>query len=289
MNEALNIPKIAIVVGAGGLRSLGAIELYGLLCEEEGIPIDLVVGCSGGSIVGMFGLGLTLHQIKSLVFDMIPKDFGKLISYTKLRDLFRIPCENFSFKKSIIEGPVWPQNLKKVDVKIENLAIPTLIQATDVITGKGVVFDKGWLSEVCAASCSFFPVFAPIKIDDRYYMDGSFSNPLPVIEAVSRNMDIIIAVTVTSPADEKHRSIFDAWWDFFRKVDIHQMRHEHRTLFSDFKGKIIYLDIELEDIVEIWDVDCLPIVFNSFKKELAKHKREIMNAIFKFQRRSLAA
>ena len=43
--------KVGLVVGAGGLKAAAAIGLFKVLLEHD-IDIDIVVGCSGGSIVG---------------------------------------------------------------------------------------------------------------------------------------------------------------------------------------------------------------------------------------------
>jgi len=45
-----NKKKIGLVLGSGGIKCFAAISILKFL-KKNNIPIDLVVGCSGGSIV----------------------------------------------------------------------------------------------------------------------------------------------------------------------------------------------------------------------------------------------
>ncbi len=278
-------PKIAVVIGAGGLRPLGAVEMFGFF-EEEGIKVDLSVGCSGGAVIAsVFGGGNPPEVAKQKIYEGLPRDLGHLLNHRKISEFMKIPAVDFSPTKALIEGPVWLNSLKKPykDYRIEDLTVPTFIQTTDLLSGKGVVFSEGPLAEIVSASCSFFPLFSPLKIGDRYYMDGFFSNPVPVIEAVKRKMDIIIVVNVDSPMNPQPLNVLDAWWSFFRRVDLRWIERENAALFSDFKGKVIHVDIVLEKAIEIWDMDVLPLVFKSFKKAFEPYKKVIMDEIHEFK------
>ena len=45
--------NIALVIGSGGIKCTAAIGMWRVL-QEEGIQVDSIVGCSGGSIYGAF-------------------------------------------------------------------------------------------------------------------------------------------------------------------------------------------------------------------------------------------
>src|SRR5690554_1445802 len=49
MSDGARRPRIAVVVGSGGMKCAAAVGLWKVLHREQ-IPIDLVVGCSGGAI-----------------------------------------------------------------------------------------------------------------------------------------------------------------------------------------------------------------------------------------------
>jgi NTE family protein len=60
-------PRVAVVLGAGGIKTTCHIGLLRVL-QREGIDIDLVVGSSGGSLFGAsYALGIEACQIDHLV------------------------------------------------------------------------------------------------------------------------------------------------------------------------------------------------------------------------------
>lgn len=65
-------------------------------------------------------------------------------------------------------------------VKIENLAIPLKIIATDVESWEPKVFDNWPVVDAIRASISIPWVFSPAETGWRYYVDGYFSSNLPV-------------------------------------------------------------------------------------------------------------
>ena len=55
--RARSRPRVGLVIGSGGLKCVAALGLWRVL-EREGIPVDVAVGCSGGSIyAAAFALG----------------------------------------------------------------------------------------------------------------------------------------------------------------------------------------------------------------------------------------
>ncbi|MCD6374888.1 MAG: patatin-like phospholipase family protein, partial [Caldisericaceae bacterium] len=58
--------KIALVLGSGAARGLAHIGVLKTL-EKEGIPVDLIVGCSMGAMVGgAYAAGLNSQQIEEI-------------------------------------------------------------------------------------------------------------------------------------------------------------------------------------------------------------------------------
>ena len=57
-------PKVGVVLGSGGIKPLASVALFDFL-EESEIDCDLLVGCSGGSLIaGAKSLGYTTRVKK---------------------------------------------------------------------------------------------------------------------------------------------------------------------------------------------------------------------------------
>jgi NTE family protein len=60
-------PKVAVVLSGGGAKGFAHIGVLKVL-EQEGIPIDIIVGTSMGSLIGGFySLGYTAEEIEYIV------------------------------------------------------------------------------------------------------------------------------------------------------------------------------------------------------------------------------
>ena len=81
----------------------------------------------------------------------------------------------------------------------DKLPIPYRAVATNMVTGKEVVFDSGRLYQAMRASMSVPGMFAPVEIDGRILGDGGLVNNLPVDLVRAMGADIVIAVNIGTP------------------------------------------------------------------------------------------
>jgi len=80
---------------------------------------------------------------------------------------------------------------------MENLRIPFYAVATDIGSGKEMVFGKGNTGTAVRASCSIPGVFQPVRIGDRTYVDGGVVNPVAVDAARRLGADVVIAIDIS--------------------------------------------------------------------------------------------
>ena len=83
--------------------------------------------------------------------------------------------------------------------RFDDLPIPFRAVATDLVTGKAVVFSEGELASVMRASMSVPGAVAPAEYGGMILVDGMLTSNLPVEAARAMGADIIIAVNVGTP------------------------------------------------------------------------------------------
>jgi NTE family protein len=83
--------------------------------------------------------------------------------------------------------------------KFDELPIPYRAIATDLVTGKAVVFSEGDLALVMRASMSVPGAVAPAEFDGKILVDGGLTNNLPVNAARAMGADVVIAVNLGTP------------------------------------------------------------------------------------------
>ena len=212
--EVKKKPKIGLVLSGGGAKGFAHIGVLKIL-EQEGVKIDYIGGTSMGAVVGgLYASGYSASQIDSifkntnfdeLLKDYIPRDSKSF--YEKHND--ELYAVSLLFNKFNIGVPIalskgmYNYNLltKLTDhVKhirdFNKLPIPFVCIATDIESGKEVVFHNGYLPQVMLASSAFPTLFSPVEINGKMLVDGGISNNYPVDEVRKMGADIIIGVDV---------------------------------------------------------------------------------------------
>lgn len=176
---------IVVVLGAGGARGvahLGVLEEF----EKANIPIDLIIGCSAGSLVG----ALYADQPDALFCEsvMIP---------LKTHDMLEINI--FKTCYGLSEGGKLKNFLMNHfgNRKFEDLQIPFIAVSTDLRTGELVTFGSGHIAPAVHASCAFPLVFCPLRVYNRILVDGGVVDPIPVRVARQFNPKIVVAVDLS--------------------------------------------------------------------------------------------
>jgi NTE family protein len=174
--------KVGLALGSGGLRGLAHIGVLKVLMREN-IPIDMVAGCSIGSLIGaLFCAGmdpetmckLGRHLNRSYWLDFVVPKMG-LVGGDKLLETVRLLTKRLSF---------------------EQLKIPLAVVATDINEGREVVFESGDIASAVRASISVPGIFVPYQIDNKVLVDGAVLNPTPIDIARQMGADVVIAVDI---------------------------------------------------------------------------------------------
>ncbi len=178
--------KIGIALGGGGARGFAHLGVLKALAER-GIKPDIISGVSAGAIAGAF---IASGKTPEEAFDIIKK-----YKFTDLSK-FNIPKNGLlSLEKlrSIIKSNISTDN-------IEDLEIPLIIGASNMLAGKIEFFSKGNLADRVEASAAIPVLFSPVKIDGNLYSDGGIFENVP-ISPLKGKAKKIIAVSI-SPVQE---------------------------------------------------------------------------------------
>lgn len=196
--------RIAVVIGAGSVKCAAGIGLAKVLARE-GVPIDLLVGTSGGSMfAAAMAQGLPGDDAAALVSKLWTRELTAQRDHRAMLSALLPRLFGFTEKFGMKSDARVMQKLESAfgDSRIEATQIPLLITATDFHTGEQVVFSNGKLTDAIRASISIPFIFKPWTVDGRTYIDGFMSDPLPVGPAVREGADIIIAMGFDSPMQE---------------------------------------------------------------------------------------
>jgi NTE family protein len=177
-------PRIGLALGSGSARGWAHIGVLRALADAGIVP-DIVCGTSIGALVG--GVHLSGH------LDVLEHWARGL---TKLGVIGKLDLKLSG--GGIIRGRRLFGLMESYlgDLTIEQLPLPFTCVATDLLTGHEVWLDEGKLIDALRASLSLPGLFAPVRHDGRWLVDGALVNPLPVSVCHALGAQLVIAVNL---------------------------------------------------------------------------------------------
>jgi NTE family protein len=117
-------------------------------------------------------------------------------------DVIRLLDLSFGSRAGLFKGEAIIAALKKLlgDYQIEDLPIPFTAVATDLRSRREVWLEEGRLFDAVRASIAIPAIFRPIKLHNRWLLDGGLVNPVPIAATLGHATDLTVAVSVTGPA-----------------------------------------------------------------------------------------
>jgi NTE family protein len=211
-------PRVCLVLSGGGARGAAHVGVIKVLHEMR-VPVDCIAGTSMGAVVGgAYASGLPLLEMERLVGELDSTKLfverpprGDISMRRKADDLgilfgleLGVRGGGVLLPKGIVSG-IQLEGVLRGMVRtpgprdFDKLPIPYRAVATDLESGKAVVFSRGEVVSAMRASMSVPGAIAPAEYDGRILVDGGLTDNLPVGVARAMGADIVIAVNLGTP------------------------------------------------------------------------------------------
>lgn len=225
--------KVGLVLSGGGAKGLAHVGVLKAL-EENGIPIDYVMGTSMGGVVGAFyAAGYSPKEIDSIarsknfqnwIDGKFPDDFNTyyfrgnpspewLEINLGVDSTFEANLRPSLANDLILNfalGEYTAQANQIADENFSNLLYPFTAVGAEIFTQQSVYMDKGNLGQALRATMSVPFVYRPVKINGEYIFDGGIYDNFPAKRLNEKfDPDISIGVNVATkifedyPEDDK--------------------------------------------------------------------------------------
>jgi predicted acylesterase/phospholipase RssA len=177
---------LALVLSGGGARGFAHVGVLSVI-EELGLPVDLVVGVSMGSIVGAgYAAGLTADRMAELARAM------RLSSIFRPRP-GRVNLVDPAGVRAVIAGIFGTLRFADLDREL-------VVVSSSMTSGQHYVIRDGPLVDAIVASCSIPLLFPPVSRDGHDLLDGGLIDGLPIAAARELGARRIVAVDVSTHA-----------------------------------------------------------------------------------------
>ena len=230
--------KVGLVLGGGAVRGIAHIGVVKVL-HKYNISIHCISGTSAGAIVGaLYAAGVAPSKIEKVAKEL---------------SLLKILYPSFSLKgisdSSVVSKILAPYIGAR---KFSDLDIPFSAIATNLNSGQKKIFSEGLVSKAVQASSSYPGIFVPTIIDGEPYIDGCFSDNLPVSAVLDMGADFVIAVDVIPNNQLDHNledgvSIYNRAFDILMKgTNLHALDLAD-CIIEPVKELVIAFDIKDQD------------------------------------------
>jgi NTE family protein len=200
--------RVALVIGAGSVKCAAALGLWKVL-KREGIALDMVVGCSGGSLyAAAMALGYGAEETEAMTLSMWNRDVTKRRDYASMLGAFLPKLFKFRGHFGMVHGEPLLVALQKGfgEKTFADTVLPLYVVATELATGQQATLSRGRIADAVRASIAIPYIWEPWEVDGKLMLDGCLSAPLPVDVAIKEGADVILAMGFESPYPRRIRS-----------------------------------------------------------------------------------
>jgi NTE family protein len=255
-------PRLALVLGSGGVRSIAALGIADVLARE-GLRPDLVVGCSSGAIFGAtISMGLDSADSLALATRLWSADLTQKKRWKSYAQLVAPRLMGFDANFSLRDACLIAHRIEQAfgERCLENLPTPLRVVTTDTMTGEGVVLRSGLVKDALRASIALPFIFPSVEIGGRRLSDGVVSNPLPV--SVAQDAEAVIALgfrgSMPRRIDRPSRLMAQVSTAMINNLQQSQMR---AAIASG--QRVLNFELDIDRRIGLWQTSAMPRIFEA--------------------------
>jgi len=280
--------KLGLALSGGGIRGIahaGVLKAF----EDNNIKIDIIGGCSSGSLVAsLYAMGYSPYYIY-ILFKRYAKDMANINT-----NLFTSGLGHFIIGKkttlkglksgSVIEEAYDKISSKKGFNKISDIKMPLVIPTVDLMDSKEYVFTnyipKGEqnnpqyitdisIGKAVRSSSSFPAVFSPCNMKEHLFMDGGALNNTPVHEVKKQGATKVIAVKFNSAKIDEDSNLMDI---IMKTIDIMGSKISEESL--EMSDHVLNVYTDKTGLLDLDNLDmCYKFGYHTVIKELDTIKK----------------
>jgi len=258
-------PRLALVLGSGGVRSIAAVGIVEVLAEA-GLRPEVIVGCSSGALFGAtIALGMTSHEALDAATALWSSDLTQRRRWRAYAQLLAPRLFGFDAGFSLRDGRRIGQSIERAfgARQLEELPIPLRVVATDARSGARVVLCRGPLAQALRASTALPLIFPSVEIDGRRLVDGVVSDPLPVSVAADAAAVLTLGFKGGMPRriDRASRLVAQA-----STALINNLQQARLDAARNAGQRVLELELALERHVGLWETRAMPYLFEAGRR-----------------------
>jgi NTE family protein len=258
-------PRLAYVLGSGGVRSMAALGAHEVFVRH-GIHPDLIAGCSSGALFGAsLAIGLPADKAAALMMSIWSQNLTEQRNWRGYAQLLAPKLMRFGPAFSLRDARCLHERIAAACAgrRIESLPIALRVAVTDAASGEPLVLTEGDLGSALCASIAVPFLFPSVEIDGRWLVDGVVSDPLPVAAALDARVIVALALEGPMPrrVDRASRLAAQA-----TTALINNLQRARLDAARQRGAQLIELQLQMPRRVGLWDAAALPEAFEAGRR-----------------------
>lgn len=261
-DEQKTRPRLAFVLGSGGVRSIAAIGIAEVLAAE-GIRPDLIVGCSSGALFGAtLALGQSGREALHTATSLWSAELTQQHRWRAYAQLLAPRWFGFDAGFALRDDRCIEERIRRAfgERRLEDLPTPLRVVATEARSGERVVLRQGPLVQALRASIAVPVIFPSVEVDGRRLIDGVVSDPLPVAVASDAAVVLTLGFKGVMPrrVDRASRLVAQA-----STALINNLQQARIDAARSAGQRLFEIELGLDRHVGLWETRAMPYLFNA--------------------------
>jgi NTE family protein len=259
-NDNNHPPRLALILGSGGVRSVAALGIVDVLADA-GLEPDLIVGCSSGALFGAcVAAGWTGGQGLGAALALWSPELTQKKRWRAYVELVAPKLLGFGADFALRDAGLIRARVERAfgDMRFEQLATPLRVVATDATSGRPVVLSRGRVADAVRASMALPFMFPSVEIDGRRLTDGVLTDPLPVSVANDARALLTVGFRGAMPrrVDRASRLVAQVTTTMINNLQ------DARLAAARAAGqRMLNFDLEIDRRIGLWETAAMPRIF----------------------------
>jgi NTE family protein len=268
-------PRLAFVLGSGGVRSIAAVGIAEVLARE-GVQPDLVVGCSSGALFGAtIALGMTPAQALRTATELWSQELTRQHRWRGWLQLLAPRLTGFGADFSLRDARLIERRIRDAfgQRRLEDTPTKLRVAATDAASGDPVVLTEGRLVDALRASIALPFLFPAVDVGGRRLVDGVISDPLPLAAAADARAVLALGFQGSMPrrVDRASRLVTQV-----STAMINNLMKARNAAARATGQRVLHVELALERRVGLWETAALPYLYEAGRRAAQRQLPQIM-------------
>ena len=271
-------PRLALVLGSGGVRSAAAVGIAEVLARE-GVRPDLVVGCSSGALLGAtIALRMSPEHALQTATELWSPELTRRHRWRAWLQMLAPRLTGFGDDFALRDARLIERRIRDAfgQRRLDDTPTALRIATTDAASGEAVVLTQGSVVDALRASVATPFLFPAVTIDGRRLVDGVISDPLPLAAAADARTVVALGFQGPMPSRVDRPSRLMAQVSTAMINNLMQARNAAARAAGQ---RVLHIELALERRVDPWQTGALRYLYEAGRRAAQTQLPQIMTML----------